>query len=370
MGAKGDHEKFMRQALALAQKAYGDTSPNPMVGAVLVRSGKIIGKGYHRAAGQPHAEIEALNDAQRRGERTKGADLYVTLEPCSSYGRTPPCTEAIVAAGIKRVFIAAIDPNPQHKGAALEILRNAGLKVTTGILEAESTRLNEAFNHWVVHRRPFVTAKCAMTLDGKIATAEGESKWITGPEARDYAMHLRRGADAILVGVNTVIHDDPQLNIRPAESRTRPIHRLVLDPRGRVPLSAKLLNDGLPTTIVMGERTPKKRQDALAAKDPIMLLNESEAGLDLSSLLNQLGDRDVTSLLVEGGGETLWTFFKQELVQRVVFFYAPKVLGGRDARKAVSGEGFLVAAEAPKLREVEWSGLGKDLMLSALVHYS
>jgi diaminohydroxyphosphoribosylaminopyrimidine deaminase/5-amino-6-(5-phosphoribosylamino)uracil reductase len=369
MGAQGD-TKFMRQALALAQKAYGDTSPNPMVGAILVRAGKIIGKGYHRAAGQPHAEIEALNNAKRRGERVKGADLYVTLEPCSSYGRTPPCTDAIIAAGIKRVFIAAIDPNPQHQGAALEILREAGIKVTTGILEAEALRLNEAFNHWVVHRRPFVTAKCAMTLDGKIATAEGESKWITGAEAREYAMRLRRGADAILVGVNTVIHDDPQLTIRPAESRTRPLHRLVLDPRGRIPLNAKLLNDGLPTTIVMGERTPKKRQDAIADKDPVMLLNESEAGLDLSSLLNQLGDREVTSLLIEGGGETLWTFFSQELVQRVVFFYAPKVLGGRDARKAISGAGFPIAAEAPKLREVEWSGLGRDLMLTALVHYS
>ena len=206
-----------------------------------------------------------------------------------------------------------------------------------------------------------------MTMDGKIATADGESKWITGKEAREYSMELRRGIDSILVGVSTVVHDDPLLTIRPA--RKRPIHRLVLDPRGRIPLKSRLLNDGLPTTIVMGERTPKKRQDAIAEKDPIMLLNESEAGLDLPSLLNQLGDREVTSLLVEGGGETLWTFFKQELVQRVVFFYGPKVLGGKDAIKAVGGEGFSVAAEAPKLRAVEWSGLGKDLMLTGLVQY-
>lgn len=363
----GDHNKWMRQALALARKGYGDTSPNPMVGAVLVRAGKVIGKGYHRAAGLPHAEMEALNDAKRRGERVKGADLYVTLEPCSSYGRTPPCTDAVIAAGIKRLFVAAIDPNPQHRGGGLRILAEAGIRVTTGILEEESTRLNEAFNHWAVHRRPFVIAKCAMTMDGKIATAEGESKWITGKKAREYAMQLRRGVDAILVGVNTVIHDDPLLTIRPA--RKRPVHRLVLDPRGRIPLTARLLNDGLPTTIVMGERTPKKRQDAIAMKDPIMLLNESDAGLDLPSLLNQLGDREVTSLLVEGGGKTLWTFFKQELAQRVVFFYAPKVLGGRDARKAIGGEGFTVAAEAPRLREVEWSGLGKDLTLTGLVQY-
>src|SRR5687768_10358750 len=358
--AAGDHSKWMRQALALAEKAYGDTSPNPMVGAVLVRAGKVIGKGYHHAAGLPHAEIEALNDAQRRGEKVKGADLYVTLEPCSSYGRTPPCTDAIIAAGIKRVFVAAIDPNPQHRGGGLEILRDTGVKVTAGILEEEAMRLNEAFNHWVVHRRPFVIAKCAMTLDGKIATAEGESKWITGKEARDYAMQLRRGADAILVGVNTVVHDDPSLTVRP--DRTRPLHRLVLDPRGRIPLTAKLLNDGLPTTIVMGERTPKKRQDAIAAKDPVMLLNESEAGLDLSSLLNQLGDREVTSLLVEGGGETLWTFFQQEQVHRIYFYYAPKILGGRDAKKAVSGPGFEVAATAPKLLNPEWRKLGEDFL--------
>jgi diaminohydroxyphosphoribosylaminopyrimidine deaminase/5-amino-6-(5-phosphoribosylamino)uracil reductase len=360
-------ESIMRKALALAKKGYGDTSPNPMVGAVLVRNGKLIGKGYHHAAGLPHAEIEALNDALRRGERVKGSDLYVTLEPCSSYGRTPPCTDAIIAAGIKRAFVATTDPNPAHRGGGLEILRKAGIKVTDGILAEEAMRLNEAFNHWVVHRRPFVTAKCAMTMDGKIATAEGESKWITGEKARAEAMRLRREADAILVGVNTVVFDDPSLTIRP--TRERPIHRLILDPRGRVPLDAKLLNDDKPTTVIMSERTPKKRQDSITNRVAIMLLNESDAGLDLPSLLNQLGDREITSLLVDGGGETLWTFFKQELVQRAVFFYAPKVLGGRDARKAVGGDGFSVAAEAPKLVNVEWSRFGQDLALTGLVKY-
>lgn len=367
MAAEGQREKWMREALALAKKGYGQTSPNPMVGAILVRAGRVIGKGYHRAAGKPHAEIEALNDALRRGESVKGADLYVTLEPCSTHGRTPPCTEAIIAAGIKRVFVAATDPNPMHQGTGLKILRKAGITVVDRVLADEAERLNEAFNHWIVYGRPFVIAKCAMTMDAKIATAEGESKWITGAKARAEAMRLRRGADAILVGVNTVDLDDPQLTVRPGKSR--PIHRLVLDPRGRIPLDATLLNDGQLTTVVLGERTPKKRQDAIAEKASVMLLNESEAGLDLPSLLNQLGDRNVTSLLVEGGGETHWTFFNQELVQRIVFFYTPKVLGGRDARKAVGGEGFTVAADAPKLCEVEWSGLGKDLMLTARVAY-
>ncbi len=359
----------MRKALALAKKGYGDTSPNPMVGAIVVRKGKVIGKGWHHAAGEPHAEIEALNDAFKRGNPAKGADLYVTLEPCSTYGRTPPCTDAIVAAGIKRVFVGATDRNPAHQGAGFEALRRAGIRVTAGILEEEAMRLNEAFNHWVIHRRPFVTAKCAMTLDGKIATAGGESKWITGEKARDYGMHLRRGADAILVGVNTVIADDPSLSIRPAESRKRPLWRLVLDPTGRIPLTAKLLNDGLPTAIILGERTPKKRQDVIAKKDPVMLLNESDAGLDLPALLNQLGDREVTSLLIEGGGETMWRFFQQDLVQRVVFFYSPKVIAGKDARKAVAGSGFEAAATAPALKEVEWRRMGQDLMLTALVDY-
>lgn len=366
---KPDQIAFMRKALALARKAYGNTSPNPMVGAVLVRAGRVIGQGYHHAAGQPHAEIEALNNALKRGEPVKGSDLYVTLEPCSSYGRTPPCTEAIMAAGIKRVFVAATDPNPAHQGAGLQILREAGIKVTSGILEQEVSRLNEAFNYWVVHRRPFVIAKCAMTIDGKIATAEGESKWITSDKSREHAMRLRQGADAILVGVSTVAADDPSLTVR-NQSKTRPLHRIVLDPRGRIPLTARLLNDGLPTTIVLGERTSQKRQNAIAKKDPVMLLNESEAGLDLASLLNQLGDREVTSLLVEGGGKTLWTFFEQELVQRVYFYYAPKALGGRDARKAIAGPGYASASEAPRLIEPEWKRLGEDLLLTAKVAYA
>jgi diaminohydroxyphosphoribosylaminopyrimidine deaminase/5-amino-6-(5-phosphoribosylamino)uracil reductase len=362
-------ETFMRQALALAKKAYGDTSPNPLVGALLVRAGKVIGKGWHRAAGQPHAEIEALNDALRKGNSVKGADLYVTLEPCSSYGRTPPCTDAIIAAGIKSVYIAAIDSNPAHRGAANEILAAAGIKVTTGLLEAEATKLNEAFNHWIVHRRPFVIAKCGMSLDGKIATRTGESKWITGEKSRAHAMRLRRGADAILAGVNTVIADDPSLTLRPPEDRERALLRLILDPRGRIPLTAKVLSDGHPTIVVMGERAPKKRQDAIEKKCPILLLNESDAGLDLPAMLNQLGDREITSLLVEGGGETHWKFFAQELVNRVAFYIAPKIIGGRNAPKSVAGEGFPLAAEAPVLRDVEYLRLGEDLLLTGRVSY-
>jgi len=224
--------QFMRFALRLARRGHGTTSPNPMVGAVLVKGSKIIGRGWHRRAGLPHAEIEALRDAHKRGHNPKGATLYVTLEPCSTYGLTPPCSDTIIAAGIKRVIIGATDPNPKHSGRAFRILRRAGIEVVGSSrrddrtaqravpteLASECARLNEGFNHWIVHHTPFVTVKAAMTLDGKIATASGESKWITGEKARGYGMNLRQGADAILAGVNTVLADDPSLTVRIAEN--------------------------------------------------------------------------------------------------------------------------------------------------------
>src|SRR5947208_11035637 len=249
--------QFMRLALALARRGYGATSPNPMVGAVLVKKGRIIGRGWHRRAGQPHAEIEAIRDAERRGHSSKGATLYVTLEPCSTHGRTPPCTQAIVAAGIKRVVIGATDPNPRHRGRGFGILKRAGIEVIKGILADECERLNEAFNHWIIHRTPFVTVKAAMTLDGKIATAAGVSKWITGEKARAYGMKLRQEADAILVGINTILADDPSLTVRGGRSQKR-LRRIVLDSTAKTPLTAKVVRDedATLTTIVVGPRAP------------------------------------------------------------------------------------------------------------------
>ena len=210
----GGERDYMRLALHLARRGYGTTSPNPMVGAVVVKKGRVIGKGWHKRAGEPHAEIEALQDARKHGHDPRGATLFVTLEPCSTRGRTPPCTEAIVSAKIKRVVVGATDPNPGHRGRAFAMIRRKGVAVSRGVLSKESERLNEAFNHWIVHRAPFVTVKSAMTLDGKIATVTGESKWITGEAARDWGMKLRQGADAILVGINTVLADDPSLTFR------------------------------------------------------------------------------------------------------------------------------------------------------------
>ena len=371
--------QFMRLALRLARRGYGATSPNPMVGAVLVSAGKIIGRGWHRRAGWPHAEIEALRDAQKRGENPRGAMLYVTLEPCSTHGRTPPCTDAIISAGIKKVVVGATDPNPKHAGKAFKILRRAGIEVVHGILAEECAELNEAFNHWIVHRTPFVTVKAAMTLDGKIATARGESKWITGEKARALGMILRQGVDAILVGINTILADDPSLTFRKrkAESGKRKpklLRRIVLDSLARTPLTAKIVSDEFAalTTIVVGKSAPKNRVSALAKKVNVPVapsanskLKIKNSKLDLRWLLKKLGAENVTSLLVEGGGEVNASFLLGGFAQRVAFFYASKILGGRDSLKGVAGDGAKSLSEVVQLREIEWRKVGEDLMMTA-----
>ena len=378
-----NHElRWMRAALRLARRGLGTTSPNPMVGAVLVKDGKIIGRGWHRRAGLPHAEIEALHDAQKRGLDPRGATLCVTLEPCCTHGRTPPCTDAIIAAGIKRVVIGATDPNPKHSGRAFKILQRTGIDVVHGILADGCAKLNEAFNHWIVHRTPFVTVKAAMTLDGKIATARGESKWITGEKARAHGMKLRRGSDAILAGINTILVDDPSLTARMVQSPKskvqshKPLRRIILDSMARTPLGAKVVSDEFAalTTVVVGKHAPKSRAAALAKRVNVLVApgkNPQSAirnpQLDLRWLLKKLGAENVTSLLVEGGGEVNASFLLGGLAQRVAFFYAPKILGGRDSRKAVAGGGAKSLREAIQLREVEWKRLGPDLLLTAKV---
>lgn len=368
--------QYMRLALRLARRGYGTTSPNPMVGAVLVKAGKIIGHGWHRRAGEPHAEIEALRDAQKRGHSPRGATLYVTLEPCCTHGRTPPCTDAIIAAGIKRVVIGTTDPNPKHAGRGFKILRRAGIEAVHGILASDCARLNEAFSHWIVHRTPFVTVKAAMTLDGKIATASGQSKWITGEKARAFGMKLRQGNDAILVGINTTLADDPTLTVRTRMENgrwkvTKPIRRIVLDSMARTPLTAKIVSDEHTefTTVVVSKQAPKSRVATLAKRVKVLIAPTTKpSALDLPWILRKLGAENVISLLVEGGGEVNASFLLGGLAQRVAFFYAPKILGGRDARKAVAGAGAKSLREVVQLHEVEWRKLGEDLLLTALLH--
>ena len=371
---------FMRLALRLARRGLGATSPNPMVGAVLVKRGKIIGQGWHRQAGEPHAEIEALNDARARGHEVKGSTLYGTLEPCSTHGRTPPCTEAIKAAGIKKVVAGATDPNPAHAGRGFGILKRAGIEVVHGVLAEEVTRLNEAFNHWIVRRTPFVTVKAAMTLDGKIATARGESKWITGTKARACGLALRQSTDAVLVGINTVLADDPSLTARKIQgSKSKipnPKRRIVLDSQARTPLDSQVVSDKHAgwTTIVVSKQAAKARVAALEKRVRVIIAptitakeKDAEPRIDLRWLLKKLGAEQVTGLLVEGGGEVNASFLLGGLAQRVAFFYAPKILGGRDARKGVGGRGVQSVAEMIRLQEVGWRWLGPDLLLTGRV---
>ena len=402
--------QFMRLALRLARRGYGATSPNPMVGAVLVKGAEIIGRGWHRRAGWPHAEIEALRDAERRGRPVKGATLYVTLEPCCTQGRTPPCTTAIIQAGIRRVVIGATDPNPVHAGRGFKILHAAGIEVVpfadnsdprksapypapslksdpTGRSRCQTvarccTDLNAAFNHWVIQGTPLVTVKAAMTLDGKIATASGESKWITGEASRAYGMKLRQGSDAILVGVNTILADNPSLTVRTelpagrkpnAPSRLR---RIILDSQARTPVTAKVVNDewATLTTIVSSQCAPKHRLAALAKRVNVVLAPTSlqkfakpDPKLDLGWLLKKLGAENVTSLLVEGGGEVNASFLLGGFAHRVAFFYAPKILGGHAAHKSVAGNGATSLSEVINLNEIKWKVLGDDLLLTASV---
>jgi diaminohydroxyphosphoribosylaminopyrimidine deaminase / 5-amino-6-(5-phosphoribosylamino)uracil reductase len=369
---------YMRMALRLARRGYGQTSPNPMVGAVLVKGSRLIGRGWHRRAGGPHAEIEALRNAQKLGHPTKGATLYVTLEPCSTHGRTPPCAEAIIAAGITRVVTAGADPNPRHAGRAFSILRRAGITVTHGVLAEECTRLNETFNHWIVRGTPFVTVKAGMTLDGKIATASGESRWITGEKARAYGMKLRQGADAILVGINTVLADDPGLTVRKQRTagrgarvvvRGKDLRRIVLDGKARTPLGAKVVSDDSAalTTVVVLKSAPKQRVAALAKRVTVLVAPGVKGKINLRWLLKRLGSQGVMSLLVEGGGEVNASFLLEGLAHRVMFFYAPMILGGRRSLPAVGGEGATNLAETLDLTDVEWRRLGPDWFLSARI---
>lgn len=367
-------DSLMIEALRLAARAYGDTSPNPMVGAVLVKGRTIIGRGWHRKAGMPHAEIEAIQSAARKGEDPRGATLFVTLEPCSTHGRTPPCTDAIIRAGIKRVVAAATDPNPSHAGRGFNILKRAGIEVTLGVHAAEANRLNEAFNHWIVHRSPFVTVKAAMSLDGKIATRTGASRWITGEDSRAYGMHLRRGSDAIMVGINTVLADNPALTVRPSaavaeRAEVRQPLRIVLDSVARTPMNAQLVSDGnaARTIVVVTAAAPRMRASRLRQLVTVWESPLRDGTIDIGWVLNELGKLNVTSLLVEGGGEANASFLLRGHGQRVAFFYAPKIIGGAAARKGVSGKGISDLAEAFSLQEVEWKRLGPDLLLRAKI---
>jgi diaminohydroxyphosphoribosylaminopyrimidine deaminase/5-amino-6-(5-phosphoribosylamino)uracil reductase len=347
----------MEQALDLARRGEGKTRPNPPVGAVLVRSGQVVGKGYHRRAGGPHAEVHALRQA---GSKARGATLYITLEPCSTTGRTPPCTEAVLAAGVHRVVVGARDPNPEHAGRGLRMLRRRGVKVTAGVLGPPCLELIRPFTRWIRTGRPYVTLKLALTLDGRIADRRGRSKWITGPAARARVQELRRRADAIMVGAGTVRADNPSLLPRPAYGRAP--WRIVVASTGRLPERASVLGDeAAARTIVTcrhGVASPTGRAELLH-------LRSAGAGVSLRDLLAKLGRRGLLHVLCEGGGRLAGELARSSLVDEYVIFYAPSLLGGHGARAALAGVDWLMPSR-PRLTIVETERLGEDLCVRAL----
>jgi diaminohydroxyphosphoribosylaminopyrimidine deaminase/5-amino-6-(5-phosphoribosylamino)uracil reductase len=356
--------RYMTRALQLAARGRGRTSPNPMVGAVIVSGGRIVGEGFHRNAGAPHAEVMALRAA---GPRAKGGTLYVTLEPCShTRKRTPPCVPAVLAAGIRRVVVAMRDPNPRVDGEGLRRLKRAGLSVAVGCLERHAEQLNDSYVHRMRAGRPLVVLKMAMTLDGKTATAAGESKWITGPQARRHAHHLRCQADAIMVGVNTVLSDDPQLTARPGHPIARQPLRVIMDSGLRTPLTAKVLSRRLRkgTVIATTGRSPQAQLARLQKRGiSVLVLPSSQRKVSLRACLKHLARMGINLLLIEGGGELAATALQSGVVDRLRLYIAPRLLGGNDARGLIGGPCPPRLTRALSVSNLSVKKIGPDLML-------
>jgi diaminohydroxyphosphoribosylaminopyrimidine deaminase/5-amino-6-(5-phosphoribosylamino)uracil reductase len=343
-------ERFMRRALGQAARGLGETNPNPVVGCVLVRGGRVVGEGFHERAGGPHAEVTALG---RAGKRARGATLYVNLEPCAHHGRTPPCAPLVVEAGVRRVVAALRDPNPLVAGRGLAFLRRSGIAVTTGTLPAEAARLNARFLHAARVGRPFVLLKVAQTLDGRIATASGHSKWITSPEQRRQARWLRRLHDAVLVGIDTVLVDDPLL--LPSPRTRRPFLRVVLDSHLRLPATSRLARSAgsrAPVLVLAGRATARRRRWIEQAGVDVVEVPGTRERVPLGGALEVLGARGIGSVMVEGGSEVLGSFLAERLVDEVALFEAPLLLGGRGSRPSFGGPDPAGIGEALALRRV------------------
>jgi diaminohydroxyphosphoribosylaminopyrimidine deaminase/5-amino-6-(5-phosphoribosylamino)uracil reductase len=362
-------ERYMWLALDLAAQGLGSTTPNPMVGAVLVKDGEIIATGYHQKAGDHHAEVIALEAA---GEDARGATLYVTLEPCSHTGKTPPCTDRIIKAGVRKVVVAMQDPNPLVNGQGLDKLKDAGIKIKTGVLSEKAERLNEVFIKYITVRRPFVTMKAAMTLDGKIATRTKASRWISGVRSREAGHRLRNQTDAIMVGIGTLLADNPSLTTRLPDGGKNPL-RVVVDSHAKTPLTSKVVTE-LPenTLIVTTDDAPTAQVEALrqTGVDVIQLPATTDGRVPLESMMDELGHRKITSVLVEGGSALNYSLLEGALVDKVYVFVAPLLFGGDTAPSPVGGRGVATVEEAWHIHELEINRYETDILITGYINYN
>ena len=361
-------ERYMKKALELAVLGRGSTSPNPMVGAIVVKEGTIVGSGCHLKAGGPHAEVVALDAA---GDRARGATLYVTLEPCCHTGRTPPCTGRIVAGGIKRVVVAMEDPNPLVGGKGLAQLQSMGIEVKTGVLRDEAMSLNEVFIKYVTSQRPFVTLKAAMTLDGKIATYTGASRWISTECSREYGHRLRHQNDGILVGIGTLLADDPSLTTRLPEGGRDPL-RIIVDSRARTPISAKVVREKPENTLIVATHLAAREQIAALrcqGTEVVLFAPDPRGQVPLLEMMDYLAQRELTSLLAEGGSALSYSLLESALVDKVHFFIAPMILGGKMAPTAVGGVGKARVEQAWQLRDIAVTRCSHDILITGYVAY-
>lgn len=352
--------EYMKRALQLAEKAKGHTSPNPMVGAVIVKNDRIIGEGYHEKCGCGHAEVRAFENA---AEDTEGADMYITLEPCSHYGRTPPCADKIIEKKIKRVIIAAKDPNPLVSGNGIKKLQNAGIEVYTNVLSEESIKLNEVFMKYIVSKEPFTVLKLASSLDGKIAAYSGDSKWITNEQSRKYTHKLRGIYSGIMVGVGTVLADNPMLNCR-AGGYKNPV-RIILDSYLRTPIDYKVVTTAkdIRTIFAVTDKADKNKIKAFEAMGAEVIIFENQLGkVPLKELMLYLGKKGIDSILIEGGGTLAFSALKENCVDKLVYFTAPIIIGGDKAKSAVAGQGFENPDKCIKIKNIERQYFGDDIL--------
>jgi len=353
----------MKKAIALAKKGKGYTNPNPMVGAVIVKNGQIIGEGYHERYGEAHAEVNAFNHCSID---PKGATMYVTLEPCAHHGNTPPCAEKIVEKKIKKVVIGLVDPNPlvNHKG--IEILRNAGIEVITGVLSEEIKEINEIFYHFIQKKTPYIIMKTAMSLDGKIATKTGDSKWISNEKARYFGHELRHEVSGILVGINTVLADDPSLTTRLKDKEGKDPHRIILDSTLKIPLDSKILKltSNAKTFIATTEKASKEKIARLKSLGiHVISIQSKNNQVDLQSLMKILGAHQIDSLLIEGGGTVNFSFLENNLVHKLYTFIAPIIIGGKEAKTPVSGEGISSISDAIHLSSFKTQLIDNNILI-------